>query len=278
MGRASQAASPHILPSSFTNSSSTRSPAYGRRPTVQTVLFTVQYRAQRSTSSNRFQEVLRLIASLPCKQCRTDPLPTWLLMECSVELAPYICQMCNASLRSGHVPESFKIAHITPLLKKANLDSSDVKNYRPISNLSVVSKLLERIILRRLLEHLKRNDMLPSVQSAYRKCHSTESATARVFSDILTALDRGDVAALALLDLSAAFDTVDHSILLRRLRESYNISGAALTWISSYVPGRRQCVVHSGSQSSYDSILFGVPQCSVLGRCCSYCTQPISCH
>jgi len=86
-----------------------------------------------------------------------------------------------------------------------------------------------------------------------------------VFSDILTVLDRGNVAALALLDLSAAFDTVDHSILLRRLRESYNISGAARTWISSYVTGQRQCIVHSGSQSSYDSLPFGVPQGSVLG-------------
>ena len=72
------------------------------------------------------------------------------------------------------------------------------------------------------------------------------------------------MAALALPDLSAAFDTVDHSILLRRLRESYNIGGAALAWINSYVTGRRQCVVHSGSQSSYDSIAFGVPQGSVL--------------
>jgi len=98
------------------------------------------------------EEVSRLIASLPCKQCRTDPLPTWLLNECSVELAPYICRMCNASMRSGHMPESFKTAYITPLLKKVNLDNSYVKNYRPIS---------------------------------------TESATARVFSDILTALVRG---------------------------------------------------------------------------------------
>ena len=87
----------------------------------------------------------------------------------------------------------------------------------------VISKLLERVILRRLLEHIKVNDLLPSVQSAYRKCHSTETAIARVgvLSDILMALDRGDVAALTLLDLSAAFDTVDHCILLRRLLVSF---------------------------------------------------------
>ena len=152
MGRASQAASPHITATEFhkffvdkiagvrASTDGANSPVY--RPVSGTALDVFQ--------PVDVEEVLRLIASLSCKQCRTDPLPTWLLTECSVELAPYICRMCNASLRSGHVPESFKIAHITPLLKKANLDSSDVKNYRPISNLSVVSKLLERVILRRL--------------------------------------------------------------------------------------------------------------------------------
>ena len=102
----------------------------------------------------------------------------------------------------------------------SGLDNTDAENYRPISNLSVISKMLERVTLQRLLEHLKVKGLLPSVQSAYRKCHSTETAMVRVLSDILMALDRGDVAALALLDLSAAFDTVDHSIPLCRLRES----------------------------------------------------------
>jgi len=99
-----------------------------------------------------------------------------------------------------------------PLLKMAGLDNINAKNYRPISNLSVISKMLERVTLERLLEHLKFNGLLPSVQSAYRKCHSTETMIERVLSDILMALDRGDIAALALLDLSAACDTVDHSI------------------------------------------------------------------
>ena len=210
-------------------------------------------------------EVTSLISSLPNKHCRTDPLPTWLLKECTAELAPFIRRLFNASLCSGHVPQSFKSAYITPLLKKAGLDNTDVKSYRPISNLSVVSKMLERVILRRLLEHLKANGLFPSVQSAYRKCHSTETAMARVLSDILMALDRGDVAALALLDLSAAFDTVDHCILLRRLRESYGISGVALTWISSYLTDRQQSVCHAGTQSAQEYIKFGVPQGSVLG-------------
>jgi len=139
-----------------------------------------------------------------------------------------------------------------------------MKNYRPISNFSVISKLLEHVILPQLLEHLKVIDLLPSVQSAYRKCHSTETAIARVLSDIPMALDRGDVAALALMDLSAAFDTVDHCILLRSLCVSYGISGAALSWISSYLTDRQQCVWHDGVQSTHEFIKFGVLQGSIL--------------
>jgi len=209
--------------------------------------------------------VTSLISSLPNKQCRSDPLPTWLLKECTAELAPFICRLFNASLRSGRVPQSFKSAYITPLLKKVGLDNIDTKNYRPISNLSVISKLLERVILRRLLEHFKVNGLLSSVQSACWKCHSTETAIVRVLSGILMALDCGDVAPLALLDLSAAFDTVDHHILLCRLCESYSISGVALTWISLYLADRQQSVCHTRTQSAQECVKFGMRQGSVLG-------------
>jgi len=96
-------------------------------------------------------EVILLITSLPNKQCRSDLLPTWLLKECSIELAPFICRLFNASLCSGRVLQSFKSAYIAPLLKKAGLDNTNVKNHRPISNFTVISKLLERVFLWRLL-------------------------------------------------------------------------------------------------------------------------------
>ena len=126
---------------------------------------------------------------------------------------------------------------------------------------------LKAVILRRLLEHLRRNDMVPSIQLAYHKYHSMEFAMARVSDGTrsrwcgCTRLTQGVLGLLALLDLSVAFDTVNHSILLHRLRESFNLSSASLTWISSYVTGQQ----HSGSQSPYDSIAFGVRQGSVLG-------------
>jgi len=110
-------------------------------------------------------------------------------------------------------------------ISKSDLGDNETKNYRPISNLPVLTKLLERIVGKQLLTYLKLHDLLPRLQSAYRTTHSTETALLKVTLDILSALDKGDLVALTLLDLSAAFETVDHDILLRRIRVSYGISG-----------------------------------------------------
>jgi len=126
------------------------------------------------------------------------------------------------------VPSRMKSAYITPILKKAGMDTTDPKSYRPISNLSVLSKLLERLVAKQLVAYLKDNDLLPDRQSSYRAHHSTDTAVLRVLSDILLALDSGDLAVLTLLDLSAAFDSVDHATLLQRLRISYGIGGTYL--------------------------------------------------
>jgi len=102
-------------------------------------------------------------------------------------------------------------------VKKPNLDVTDASSYRPISNLSVLSKLLERLVVRQLLDYLTSADLFPTLLSGFRSGHSTETAILRVLSDIILVVDHGDVAGLVLLDLSAAFDTVDHDILLQRL-------------------------------------------------------------
>jgi Reverse transcriptase (RNA-dependent DNA polymerase) len=159
----------------------------------------------------------------------------------------------------------YKAAYITPLLKKSGLDATDVRSYRPISNLSTVSKLLERLVAQQLIDYLKTADLLPQYQSAYRPFHSTETAVLHVLSEILTAVDRGDVAALILLDLSAAFDTVDHDILLRRLQYSYGVTGSANRWFRSYLCGRTQYVRLGSTKSSITHLTCGVPQGSVLG-------------
>jgi len=179
-------------------------------------------------------------------------------------LAPFLVELYNRSLSIGVVPDTFKAAYITPLLKKPDADPDDVKSYRPISNLTVLSKLLERLVAKQLLDYLTTTRLLPDLQSAYRAYHSTETAVLKVLSDILLAVDKGDLAMLTLLDLSAAFDTVDHVILLHRLRTSYGLGGSVHDWFSSYLRHRTQGV-RCGSRSAPTKVRFGVPQGSVLG-------------
>jgi len=163
-----------------------------------------------------------MVLALPDKQCLSDPLPTWLLKKSVNVLAPFLCWLFCRSLERGVVPSSMKSAYITPILKKADLDSSDPKSYRPISNLSVLSKLLERLVSKQL-------------------------------------------ALLSLLDLSAAFDSVDHDTLLQRLQTYYGLGGNVIAWFASYLTGRTQYVRTAASRSISLAVLFGVPQGSVLG-------------
>lgn len=210
-------------------------------------------------------DMVSAICALPDKSCALDPLPTTSLKAVVDIIAPFLTELFNRCLHDGLVPDAFKVAYITPLLKKADMDPTDVRSYRPISNLSVVSKLLERRVARQLLSHLQRSGLLPRLQSAYRANHSTETAVSKVLSDILLAIDAGDLSALVLLDLSAAFDTVDHHILLRRLETSFGLKGTVLQWLKSYLVGRRQYVRKGPSASSPACIGCGVPQGSVLG-------------
>jgi len=192
-------------------------------------------------------------------------LPTRLLKAVIGTIAPFITEQFNRSLSSGRVPEMFKAAYVTPRIKNADMDPTDPHSYRPISNLPVSSKLLERLVARQLLAYLNTSGLLPRLQSAYRPPHhSTETAILRVLSDILLAIDAGDLSALVLLDLSTAFDAVDHNILLRQLEHTYQLGGVALEWFRSYLVGRRQHVRTSSSTSAPAFITCGVPQGSVL--------------
>jgi hypothetical protein len=129
----------------------------------------------------------------------------------------------------------------------------------------VLSKLLERLVAGQLNNYLSSADLLPPLQSGFRPNYSTETAVLRVLSDILLAVDRGDFAALTLLDLTAAFDTVDHGILLQRLRITFGIDDAALKWFRSYLLGRTQRVCRGVTRSSIVQLVCGLPQGSVLG-------------
>ena len=121
-----------------------------------------------SFDTTSVEEVVRLVTLSPSKQCSRDPIPTWLLKDCKTELAPFLTTLINKSLSTGEVPTTLKTALITPLLKKPNLGSEDLANYRPVSNLPFISKLLENVVAKRLTGILDANQLLPSHQSAYR--------------------------------------------------------------------------------------------------------------
>ena len=210
-------------------------------------------------------EVRRSLLASSDSSCALDCLPTWLLKACLDSLLPSITNLINLCISQSTVPSHFKHALVIPLLKKHSLPKEDLSSYRPISNLNFVSKVLEQIILARLMNHLNSFPSLPSVQSAYRKFHSVETALLKIHNDLSLAMDRKQVSALVMLDMSAAFDTVDHQILLTRLHSYFGICGSALELLSSYLLNRTQAVVVDTSASPSIILTSGVPQGSVLG-------------
>jgi len=187
------------------------------------------------------------------------------LKSASTNVLPFIVNLINSSLISGTVPNCLKQAIVRPLLKKPGLDTNELSNYRPVSNLPFIGKLLEKVVLSQIHNYLSQYDLYTKFQSAYRQYHSTETALLRVHNDILTSIDRKEEVILVLLDLSAALDTIDHSILLNRLETRYGIKGLALNWFKSYLEGRSQSVCVDNILSEPSELICGVPQGSVLG-------------
>ena len=180
-----------------------------------------------------------------------------------------ITDIINTSLRDGIVPESFKRALVKPPLKKPGLELLE-KNYRPVSNLSYISKLVEHVVAVQLVTHIERHGMMEAHQSAYHSSCSMETALLKVKTDIIQALDNQEVECLILLDLSVAFDTIDHDIPLSRLKSRFAVTGVVLKWLGSYLKDRSQAVeigvpLSGGSRSEFAKMRLGIPQGSVLG-------------
>ena len=233
------------------------------------------------TAMDNFQpltqmQISSIIKASKPKSCELDPIPTSLLKQCSAELEPIITRIVNLSLETGSFPDIYKHAIIRPLLKKPGLDT-DLKNYRPVSNLTYISKVIEEAAGQQFTKHLEKYHLQEVLQSAYRKTHSTETALLAVFDTLLTGLDQPNTACLvAMLDMSADFDTVDHTVLLERLRSTFGINGIVYQWFESYLSGRTVCVSVENTLSDRLDLNCSLPQGSKLGpRLYSDYTKPL---
>ena len=204
-------------------------------------------------------EIYKLISASESKQCLLDSIPTFLLKLCFNELGEIITNLVNFSLSEGIFLSSFKQA------KKPSLSTDDLNNFRPISNLIFISKILEKVVASRIQSHLSSNALSSSFQSAYRIFHSTETTLLKIHNDLILAMDRGEVISLIFLDSSAAFETVDHSIFLTRLQNWFGLDGLSLDGFSSYLSLRSQAVSIIYSFSAFSTLSCGVPQGFVLG-------------
>jgi len=232
-------------------------------PTIDLIKSCGTFISEFNTASQK--EIENIIRTSSKATCSLDPIPTKLLIECLPELLPAITNIVNVSFTSGQFPPQIKTALVKPLLKKANLNSDVFSNYRPVSNLPFISKVIERTISTRLLSHMNENHLMDEMQSAYKVGHSTETALLRVQNDILTAVDKGKGIFAVFLDLSAAFDTIDHEVLLNFLSKKIGIKGKALSLLQSYFLNRSQRISIRDALSATANLLQGVPQGSVLG-------------
>ncbi|KAK3530056.1 hypothetical protein QTP86_011077 [Hemibagrus guttatus] len=187
-----------------------------------------------------------------------------MLQTISPDLLPFITTVINVSLTSGHVPTAFKKARVIPILKKPALIPSDISNYRPVSLLSFLSKILECIVSNQLSEYLLQNNLHDPKQPGFKAAHSTDTAPLAVTEKLHAARSAKLSSVLILLDLSAAFDAVNHKTLLSTLR-SLGICGTAWEWFASYLDGHSYQVTWNDLISAPRRLYTGVPQGSVLG-------------
>lgn len=211
------------------------------------------------------KEISDIITSCANKTCSLDCLPTWLVKENISVVLLYIKNIVNCSLSDGIFPHSFKQAIVTPIIKKSSLDWNELKHYRPVSNICFIGKVIEKAVISQLNDHMERNGLNEAFQSAYKNRHSTETALIKVKDDITRALDRNHAVFLIMLDLSAAFDTIDHEILFDQFEHVYGVKGTALQWFKSYMTGRSFKVSINGEMSDDFTLDFGVPQGSIIG-------------
>ena len=212
------------------------------------------------------EEIRTIIKDHGLKCSPEDPVPAQLLKTCTDMFIPIWLDLVNLSLEQGSI-ECLKSAVLLPLIKELDsaINTEILKNYRPVSNLQFLGKLIERVVGIRLDDHMVTNNLHSSKQYGYKIDHSTELLMTKVVNDLLLGCDKKLPSLVMFLDLSAAFDTVDQNKLLDILHDQIGVRGTALKWFSSFLLGRTQKVKIGGEFSTEETLDFGVPQGSILG-------------
>ena len=209
------------------------------------------------------QEIKKELENLdPSKSCGHDNIMPKVVKQLATELSEPLSHIINLTFSTGKLPVDFKTSIVIPVYKSG--DSCEFNNYRPISLLPCFSKILEKMMYKRLLNYLNKICLLSEHQFGFRKNNSTNFALIDLINKITTAIDNKEFAIGVFLDLSKAFDTADHSLLLQKL-EFYGIRVIALEWFKSYITKRYQCVRYKNKISAKKEMTCGVPQGSVLG-------------
>ena len=237
-------------------------------PNVDTHKTVNSYLINKTSSAFKFklvteEDIFKTISKLDSKNSTGyDQISSDLLNRINEYIHKPLTLIVNQSLSSGIFPNKLKIAKVIPIFKKD--DAHLLNNYRPISLLPTISKVFEKVVQEQLTEFLNVNKLLYNSQYGFRKAQSTETATLELIDTLLQTLDKKDIPISIFLDLSKAFDTIDHNILYIKLRH-YGINGVPLNWLINYLTGRQQFVKLDDEISNTLPISTGVPQGSILG-------------
>ena len=208
-------------------------------------------------------QVLKKIFHLNMKKATgPDLISARLLRMVAPAVSQSLTSLFNASLQAGQVPSEWKEANVTPVPKAG--DKDDINNYRPISVIPTIAKCFESLVHDQLYKYMETNKLLDPSQSGFRPHHCTQDVLVKSVDDWKIALDAEKVVGTVLIDLSKAFDMIDHALLLGKLY-AYGVRDVELTWFTNYLKERRQRVVMDGVSSEWKHVRTGVPQGSILG-------------
>ena len=208
-------------------------------------------------------EIMKLISNLDSKKSPGyDELTATFLKLCAPHISETLANIFNACISNGVYPDLLKTARVTPIYK--NGEKTDPSNYRPISVLSLLNKVFEKVLHKRLYKYLTKFNILYEYQFGFREGHSTTQALIEITDRIKTAIDKKDLTCGIFIDLTKAFDTVDHNILLKKMFH-YGIRGNVYDLFQSYLSNRKQYVRINNVDSDVKPVTCGVPQGSVLG-------------